>query len=824
MLSPDLPFQQNRKRIEQAFPLDSGTLIIVVDAQTPEESSLAGIQLLEKLKPQTDRFVDVFIPTENEFFRKNALLFLEQADLDDLAKKLTDAQPFIGHLAQNYNLDGLFGIVSDALNNRGETLPMDLEPLLQAIDKTIVSETEGKPQYLSWQNLLAVNQLNSESNRTIVIAKPKLNFSEIMPAESAQTAAREAVKHIEKNYAGVNIRITGEIALEHEELESVGLGAIWSSLLSLILVCLALYIGMRSIKLMFSVLVVLILGLILTAGFATVSVGRLNIISIAFACLYIGLGVDYAIHVGMYYREGRVKRMDNKEAIRYSLRKNGFPLFLCSLTTLFGFIAFIPTDYAGVSELGIISGGGMIIGLLIALITLPAFMEILPVNNPKPIKSRWVPIWLALFPIRYAKSIRMVSILLAIASCFVLTRLTFDSNPINLRDPHSESVATITELLRSKTDSPFALTGLASSLDEANAKAAKFNKLNSVDDAITLSSFVPEDQENKLYALDDLNLILGGQLQNFKTALDPSDQRAALVKFNQALVRAIEEKSPNAPLTTLQQLQKDITGFIAKSDSSANPSEIFKTLEKHTLGLLPLTLERLKVSLTASEFGLDGIPGYVAKHWLSTDYLYKILITPAKDQNKLENLKEFVKEVQSVDDTVSGLPVADQASGDAVVRAFLEAFGGALIAIITLLLIMFRSLKKTALAIMPLLLAAVLTGAANVLLDNPFNFANIIALPLLLGMGIDSSIHVLERLNSHPAVDDTLLQSSTTRGVIFSAITTLCSFTSLAFTPHRGTASMGLLLAIGISFTLICALIVLPAFSVSRSPVKQHHS
>jgi predicted RND superfamily exporter protein len=130
-----------------------------------------------------------------------------------------------------------------------------------------------------------------------------------------------------------------------------------------------------------------------------------------------------------------------------------------------------------------------------------------------------------------------------------------------------------------------------------------------------------------------------------------------------------------------------------------------------------------------------------------------------------------------------------------------------------LLLFMFRSVKKTALVLMPLLLAAAMTGAANVLLDNPFNFANIIALPLLLGMGVDSGIHVLQRHLSESCGEHGLLQSSTARGVVFSAITTLCSFTSLAFTTHRGTASMGLLLTIGISLTLLAALIVLPAFS-----------
>ena len=172
---------------------------------------------------------------------------------------------------------------------------------------------------------------------------------------------------------------------------------------------------------------------------------------------------------------------------------------------------------------------------------------------------------------------------------------------------------------------------------------------------------------------------------------------------------------------------------------------------------------------------------------------------------------QFVREVQSVDDTVTGLPVADQASGVAVINAFIEAFSGAFIAISVLLFIILRNIKNTLLVVIPLIMAALFTGATNVLLESPFNFANIIALPLLMGMGVDSGIHIMHRLQT--GSEENPLQTSTARGVLFSSVTTLCSFSSLAFTPHVGTASMGLLLAIGISFTLICTLVILPAFS-----------
>ncbi|WP_432740405.1 MMPL family transporter [Methylobacter sp. G7] len=437
MLSPDLPFQQNQARLNQAFPQDADTIIFVVDAATPEETSQAAGKLAEQLDNAKDRFDSVYIPTDNAFFQQQSLLYLDQNDLDKLAKKLTDAQPFIGHLAQNYHLEGLFGIIGQALNRHDNSLPMNLNPILIAIDDTLKNQLNGQSHYLSWQNILAENKPNTDDykdagaqtkfNRTIVIAKPKMHFDEMLPADVALSAAREISRAIMAENPSLSIRITGETALEHEELESVSKGAAFAGLLSLILVCV-------------------------------------------------------------------------------------------------------------------------------------------------------------------------------------------------------------------------------------------------------------------------------------------------------------------------------------------------------------------------------------------------ILITPEKDQNNPENLKEFATQVQTINNTISGLPIINQAGGDAVVKAFIQAFSGAFIAIVVLLLLMYRSVRKTLLVVMPLLLAALLTGATNVLLDNPFNFANIIALPLLLGIGIDSSILIMHRHHSI-GEDENLLQSSTTRGIIFSSVTTLCSFSSLAFTAHQGMASMGLLLAIGLTFTVMCSLIVLPAFS-----------
>ncbi|KAF3981710.1 MAG: MMPL family transporter [Methylococcales symbiont of Hymedesmia sp. n. MRB-2018] len=810
MLSPDLPFQKNRQRIEAEFPQDANVIILVVNALTPEQTSLAANTLADTLKQLSNSFSSVYIPTENDFFRQQALLFLDQNELEDLSVKLIDAQPFIGYLSQNYHLEGLFNIISKALKETDDSLPMDLEPLLLAVNNTLAHQLSGKPYAVSWQNLLAANKLNSKSNRTIVIARPKMNFDAILPAEHALTATRNTVKLVIQENPGVRIRITGETALEHEELESVSEGAAIAGIISLLLVCISLWVGLRSFKLLFATFITLILGLILTAGFATVAIGHLNLISIAFAVLYIGLGVDYAIHICLHYRECRSLGKENGAAIIDSIHTVGFSIFLCAITTSLGFLAFIPTDYSGVSELGIISAGGMFIGLVVSLTVLPAFLTVLRIKDVKPIKPTFKLIFLTTLPFRQSKCIKIYSLVFAVYSCLLLTQLVFDSNPINLRDPNSESVATIKELLRSQTDSPFALSALANDWESAKKLAHQLEQLPSVHNTIFLNDLLAKNQDDKLEIIEELDLILGNQLDKFDDKFIATNPRQALLKLHADITEILEINTSHSNKATLERLQNNIRLFTNYySEYNTAP---YHTLEQNTLGLLPYTMNRLRTSLSALPYQLGDIPDYIKTHWLSPNGLYKVLIMPEHDQNKVENLKQFVAEVLSIAPSASGLPVADQASGVAVVNAFIQAFTGAVIAIFLLLLLILRDIKSATLVIGPLLLAALLTGATNVLLNNSFNFANIIALPLLMGMGVDSGIHIMHRLKSGLSCNKEILQSSTARGVFFSSLTTMCSFSSLAFTPHVGTASMGLLLAVGIFFTLVCTLIVLPAF------------
>jgi len=817
LLSQDLPFQKNRLRWEKEFPQDADNILLVIDSPTAEQTSIAANDLAQRLNANQQLFEYVYIPDDNEFLKQQGLLYLDTDELDDLATKLADAQPFIGHLSQNYHLHGLLEILGTALENTDSGLPVDLNPLLTEIDQSLLAVQSQQSHFLSWQKLLDVNQSSDRNTlRSIVSAKPIADFNSLQPAKRSLDYAREIIKQIQLKDPQVTIRMTGKIALGEDEMRVLAEDTVYSGLFAFALVIMVLLAGLRSIKIVLCTLIVLIIGLILTAGFATIAVGHLNVLSVAFAILYIGLGVDFAIHICLCFRECWEDKMTAEEAIQKSVRILGASLFLCALTTSIGFFAFIPTDYEGVSELGLISGGGMFVGLITSLTLLPALLKVFSIKQLPQTQASNLPCYVCTFPFKYAKAIRYTSILLAIAAAFSLNYVYLDSNPVNLRDQNSQSVRAFKDLLQSKYRSPFVLIGLNDSLNGADSLANKVKQLPSVNKAITLSSFVAKDQAEKLETIEDLDILLGADLDSFNRPLDKADSRQGLLnlqtKINVALANPISNASPEL----LQKLQQDITAFINSADATANPEATYQELEASLLRLLPFTMQQLSTSLLAYEYELEDIPASIKQNWVSQSGIYKIIIDPKKDLNIAENLTEFATEVQSIDNSVTGLPVSDLAAGAVISKVFVQAFSTAFIIIFIVLLILLRSLRNSLLVMWPLLLAGLLTAAVNVLLNNPFNFANIIALPLLMGMGVDSGIHIMHRLHSGLGKDEHLLQTSTARGVFFSSLTTLLSFTSLAFTNHQGIASMGLLLAIGISFTLICTLIVLPAFSAKK--------
>ncbi|QJD29319.1 MMPL family transporter [Methylococcus geothermalis] len=818
-ISTELPFQKNRIRFETEFPQDVSTIVLLVEGRTPEQASDAVDALQQKLAGQPATIESVYVPDGGDFFARNGLLYLSLEDLEKVSQDLSAAQPFFGRLAEDNSLDGFFGIYVQALDAKESDLPVELGAFTRRLNEAFQAAVDNRPYRLSWQQLIMGEKDGLGITKRFIVIRPKLFFEELMPAARAIATIDDAINEIRTDaLSDVQVRKTGEVVLEHEEMLTVQESVTLAGEASAVLVCLTLWLAYRSFKLMFATFLTLGMGLVFSMGFATFAIGQLNLISISFTVLFIGMGDAYSSHFCLRYRELILRGMPQRAALRETFASTGSALLLCTLTAAIGLYAFIPTAYSGVAELGIIAGTSMFIALATTFTVLPAIMNILPYqpsrraaqHRPRALTRALLSNW----PMRYAGPIRILTLILGIAAGALLSRIVIDFNPINLRDPTTESVKTFKYLLKSRDTSPMTLASLAANEEDAHDRIRRFERLASVDSVRSIFDFVPDRQEEKLATIGDLALVLGPQLQNFPAAAAAKPTLHTLEKLHVALRKRLE-KSPDPDIVELDgTLEKLLEDLQALPPEAAQPR--LDALEKSVLGGLRKTIANLNTGLEARPITLDSLPADIRERWISKNGLYRLQIFPRNDLNDLDNLREFIREAQTVDPDVTDLPVTYLESMNAVIVAFGQAFGTALAAITLLLLLVLRNIKDTLLVLLPLLLASLFTAAATVLIHVPFNFANIIALPLLFGLGVDNGIHMAHRLHYLKSQHDALLDSSEAKGVFYGALTTVFSFASLAFTPHPGMSSMGILLAIGLMLSLVCALVVLPAFAARR--------
>jgi uncharacterized protein len=678
ILSPNLPFQQDRQRFLKAFPQDDQAILVVVDAIAPEQTTNALSYLGEQFRKEKQQITSVYIPGEGAYFDKHGLLYLGLDDLKELAAKLTEAQPFIGTLSEDNSLKGLFSIIELALDTDDRELPVDLTFLLDKIRAALRASLDGKDYLLSWQQLMYGKDQDVLTTQRFILLKPKLDFSTMVPAEQPIKMVRSIVEQAKQLFPGTRIRLTGEVVLEHEELETVQRSAVTASLFSIVLVCLSLMIGYRSVKLTLATLIVMLMGVILTNGFAAFAIGRLNLISISFAVLYIGIADDYSVQLCLRYRELLQKQLPKREAISTALKKVLPSTTLCAVTASVGFFSFIPTAYNGVSELGIIAGTGIFIALIVSIVVLPALLNVMPPIKSKTARDRAIfPDWVYRFPIQHRVAVRWAAILLTIAGLALLTQVRFDFNPLNLRDPNSESIATFKELLKSKETSPMTLTVLAPNKTEALATAQKLSQLSSVENAITIFDYVPEDQDQKIAILEELALVLGLQMTQFPPLHeDTVENRMEALK---SLQKTIDKKLtglPDSPLAqSLRLLGEDLRQFLVKVESEPLPAQKVRLdkLQTSLLGTLQATMNRLLSGLQANFVTIDNLPPELSERWLSKNGIYRVQVFPSKDLNDLGNMKEFVTEVKRIAPHATDLPVIYLETGNAIVKAFQQA-------------------------------------------------------------------------------------------------------------------------------------------------------
>jgi hopanoid biosynthesis associated RND transporter like protein HpnN len=816
MLSPQLQWRQLDLEYERNFPQSTNNILVVIESATPDQAIDSAAKLYEHLKDNSKLFETVYYPGNLPFFKQSAFLYLNTDELQDLADNLAAIQPFLARLVNDQNMRGLFSMLTEALQAIRDGEEIDLSPLLKQINHALSAILSNQPFQVSWHNLMQGQEKSGDVHREFIIIQPHLDYSNLLPATDAIESIRNLANKLDINQQhGVRLRLTGGVVLSHEELLSVSRGNIIAVVLALMIVTVILVFGLGSAWLVIASLITLLTGLVFTAAMATLTVGELNLISVAFAVLYIGLGIDFAIHFCLHYRELRQKNISNTSSLRDTSVQIGRSLLLCSITTAIGFFAFMPTDYDGVAELGWISGVGMFISLFITMSLLPALLSAFPlqqneVNTNIPLSDTRRR--LLSFPLNHAGSIRLVSIILVLGLIVLIPNL-FDHNTLNLQDPGNESVITYKDLLADSDTSPWSGKYLAKGEEEAQKLIKLLSELDTVDKVIWLEDFVPGEQDEKLAIVDEMDLLLGTLPEKTTiTAINYDQQIASIKSFQRELLNIHSNTSDDH----VGALKIQLARFLQHLENQSGEAQtiILNDLETRLIASLPGRISALSAALDAKQVDKNDLPPEFVSRWLNQDH-YLLDILPR--ENIIDNgaLRRFVKELQAAEPQVIGSPVVSIEASDAVVSAFQHAFTYALIAIVLILFVLMHTRKDAIIIISCLLMGALLTAGIAILLGVPLNFANIIALPLLLGIGVDSGIHITHRYRTILINNRAILATSSARGVVVSALTTICSIGNLTFSSHRGTASMGELLAIGIAMMLICMLILLPALLAS---------
>jgi hopanoid biosynthesis associated RND transporter like protein HpnN len=804
LISPNMPWRVREADFEKAFPRFE-TIVAVIDAPTPELVDAATGALVQRLSQQKGLFTSIEQVKGGSFFAQNGFLFEKAADLAPQMTALTQAQRLVQVLAGDPTLRGviqvlqfgLLGVQGGQLTLDQMTWPLDLAA--SAVEKV----NAGQQANFSWHELVQGRASTTDDRLRFLEIRAVLDFSKLEPGIVATNAIRQAAADLDiasKYHA--RLRLTGPVPMADEEFATIKENAALNATVTIAVVLFILWLALRWIRIIFAVFLCLVVGLSITAAVGMAMVGTLNLISVYFAVLFVGLGVDFGLQFSVRYRAERYEIDDVREALLQAARRAGAPLTLAALATAAGFLSFLPTVYKGVSELGLIAGVGMLIAFATSITLLPALLSLLkPPRETQPLG------YAILAPVddflaRHRVGILVVTGLVVASGLPLLHWLHFDFNPINLRSPKVESVATYLELREDPESGANDIQVLEPSSAAAEEMAAKLRKLPQVARVTTLSTFIPDDQQQKLPLIENAARTIVPALNPAASSPPPTDaQNVSMMNSTVSFLNQLAGTATGSGATAARRLAAAMTA-LAKADPAVR-----QRAEAVFVQPLRTALDDMRNLFKAKEVTRANLPASLTKQWVTPDGRARIDIAPAGDTNDNATLSAFAAAVQSIaPDAVEG-PISILEARRAVVFAFIEAGICALVSIGIILIITLRRITDVMLTLVPLLLAGVVTLEICVLIGLPLNFANIIALPLLLGVGVAFKIYYIMAWREGQT---NLLQSVLTRAVTFSACTTATAFGSLWFSSHPGTSSMGKLLAISLLTTMAAAALFQP--------------
>jgi len=806
LISAKVPWRLNEQRMEDAFPGNTDAILVVIDGATPELAEHAAQQLNNRLAHVPDRFHRVSRLDGGAFFAREGLIFGSQAEVTKATSDMVAAQPLLGPLAADPSLRGIATAIAgmaDGVIDGNATLDRLSRPMA-AMANALDGPVTGKPDYFSWQDMLLNPKDAVLLRRQLILVRPVLDYSNLKPGEPASDLIRKQAFQLGLTPAhGVTIRLSGQSPLSDEEFGSV-VDRAWLIAIAMIVAMTAtLWCALRSAKIVAAVMMTTFAGLIVTTAFGLAMVGRLNLISVAFIPLFVGLGVDFGIQIGVRFQAEHDRTGGIERALRKAAGELGPALVLAAGSICLGFLAFLPTSYIGISELGMIAAVGMIVALMLTATLLPALLMVL---RPKPPRQRRISAILMTVDRQVQHYRRWVVAgfgILIVASVALMPLVRFDFNPLHLPSDKGEAMTTLKDLMHDPDRNPNSIEILARDRNAAKRLVQRLSGLPEVGSARSVDSFIPNDQDGKLALIANAETLLDLTLNPLAAPAPPNDgETVAALRRAAYAIREATAGSHGALAANASRLTASLAKLAAASPAAR------AQMGTKLVAPLSIALDQMRLALAAQPITLASLPQAIVEDWLAADGRALVQVLPKVEGSDNESLARFTGAVRRLAPDATGVAVSTQEAAHTVTVAFIQASLLALSSVSLLLLLVLRSLRETMLTLLPVVMSGILTLATCVLIGQRINFANIIAFPLLFGIGV--AFHIYFVMAWRDGASD-LLQSSLARAIFFSAVATGTAFGSLWLSRHPGTASMGLILMIALGWTLICALVFAPA-------------
>jgi hopanoid biosynthesis associated RND transporter like protein HpnN len=833
---------KRRDEVNRLFGTSLASVVVIKGREDRDEVKRAADDLAAALLKHPESIRDVFHKADIEFFERHALLFMPLEKVKKLPDVVNRAERGIELIAEADGMPmlitGLAGLMEDAPPPE-EGDEKDTEEALEVFGKTFDEFTrwfkDPKVKALSIaDDLWSAGPSMSSSPKSggyltdsdgelpplaVLFVQPVGNSQAMETVAPLTDLIRDTTSKVLSKYPGVQAHVTGMPAIITDEMRAVSRDCVVAGLFSGIGVLLVFIIAFRSLRISLFLVLPLGLGLVWSAGFAAILYGHLTLITSYFAAVLFGLGVAFTIHIVARFHEALVEGQGKREAVETALTRAGPGVVVGGGTTALAFLAIAFSEFKGFAEMGVISGVGVTLILAANLTLLPAALLLwhpgIGVVREKPAGGAfWVDI---------ARS-RIIVPALAfgamVLGAFLSFNIGFDYAVESLLPAKAESVVGMREI-ENRTDFSMNYSiALADSLNQAEDLRKRFLKLSTVSKAESLSMFVPVRQKERIEAIKSVVEKMRDPIDRAARALQSrlkdlgATTAGSLAGALQALVDTLEDLSFDAKragrkeadlLDVLVKKGREAQAAISASGDDARARELERLIFK---GLLK-GMEILKVALNDEGFGPEDLPAAVRGRYQSRDKKhFAVIIFPNGDIGERDFFEEHVAELLSVSKNVTGHPVTHLEFTRMVQKGFVQAVVLASIAVILFILLDLRDLKGLALGLIPVLMGLGWTALIMALTGLKFNYANLMALPILIGTGVDYGVHLAHRTKQEGSIRKAA--RTTGRAIALTGLTTLIGFGSLLLGEHWGVRSLGLILAIGISSSLLAALVVIP--------------